>query len=152
MLKAEWMGDESHGGTYETKNVSVAVGTDEALFLAESNSTLSALAFNSTSKEISFTASGPSGTTGYVRFLVSKTLIANLTEFTVFLDGRQIQFNATSQGNMQSLYFTYSHSTHNILIRLPSSAVPEFPSVTILVSLSIMVATAGLLVYHKKHK
>lgn len=34
----------------------------------------------------------------------------------------------------------------------PTSAVPEFPSWTIPLLLTIMVASAGLLVYHKKHK
>jgi hypothetical protein len=34
----------------------------------------------------------------------------------------------------------------------PTPNVPEFSSLTILLLLSIMLATAGLLVYHKKHK
>ncbi|MGD0451398.1 MAG: hypothetical protein ABSA79_10150 [Candidatus Bathyarchaeia archaeon] len=33
LLKAEWQGDENHGGTYTTRNVSVARGTGDALFL-----------------------------------------------------------------------------------------------------------------------
>jgi hypothetical protein len=125
LLKAEWIGDGTYAGTFECKNISVARGTGETLFLAESNSTLSSLAFNSTSKEISFSASGPSGTTGYVRFLISKTLMGNFTELKVYLDGLQIQFNSFSEGDMLSLNFHYNHSSHDILIRLPTSAVSE---------------------------
>jgi hypothetical protein len=124
LLKAEWQGDAEHAGTFECKNVSVTRGTGETVFLAESNSTLSSLAFNSDSKEIRFTASGPSGTTGYVRFVVSKTLLENLTEFQVYLDGQQVEFTATSEGDSQVLYFQYSHSSHDILIKLLPSENP----------------------------
>jgi hypothetical protein len=127
LIKIEWAGDSIYAGTPEFKNISVARGIGEALFLAESNSTLSSLAFNSTSKEISFTASGPSETTGYVRFIISKTLMENLTDFRVFLDGQQIQFTASSEGEMQFLYFQYSHSSHSILIKMASSATVGSP-------------------------
>ncbi len=130
LLKAEWMGDETHGGTHETANVSVTRGEGETLFLAESNSTLSLLAFDSVSKEISFTASGPSGTTGYVRFVVSKTLIENLTDFKVYLDRKQVQFTATSEASNQVLFFQYSHSSHNVLIRMLPTTDPLPPDIT----------------------
>ena len=127
LLKAEWRGDETHCGTHKTTNVSVTLGEGEPLFLAESNSTLSSLAFSSASKEISFTASGPSGTAGYVRFVVSKTLMENLTDFKVYLDGQPVQFTITSEAQTQVLFFQYSHSSHNILIKMLSSAGSFLP-------------------------
>ena len=127
-LKAEWLGNETYSGTYDVKNVSVSRCESESLFFAESNSTLSSLAFNSTSKEISFTVSGPSGTAGYTRFLISKALMENFADFKVYLDGRPVEFTAASEGNVQSLYFEYTHSTHQVTIKLSNSYVPEFPS------------------------
>jgi hypothetical protein len=145
-LKVEWQGDADHAGTFVTENVSMTQGTGQALFVVESNSTLSALSFNSTSKEIQFTASGPSGTTGYVRFVFSKTLMQNLTDFQVYLDGQQVQFTATLEGDTQVLYFQYHHSSHNIAIKLLSSEsqVPEFPpAATLLVFLSFATVFAA---------
>jgi hypothetical protein len=163
LMKTEWAGDSTYAGTLEFKNISVARGTGEALFLAESNSTLSSLAFNSTSKEISFTASGPSETTGYVRFIISNTLMENLTDFRVFLDGQQIQFTATSEGEMQVLYFQYSHSSHSILIKMLTSETADSPEpqqvesfLTAVVAAasvaSVTILGLGLLVYFMKRK
>ncbi len=129
LLKAEWRGDEKHVGTYETTNVSVTRGEGETSFLVESNSTLSALAFNSTSKDISFTASGPSGTTGFVRFVVSKTLMENLTDFRVYLDGHQVQFTVTSEAQTYVLFFQYNHSAHTVLVKMLTSVSPIHPDI-----------------------
>jgi hypothetical protein len=158
LMKAEWVGDSLYSGTLQCKNISVTRAPGESLFFAESNSTLSSLAFNSTSKEISFTVSGQSGTTGYVRFLVSKTLMDNV-DFKVYLDGNQLECNTTSEGNFLSLYFQYHHSTHIVLIKLPttvaaqptstnlaSPSVPELPSWIILPAFltAVMLLTASI--------
>jgi hypothetical protein len=145
-IKAEWEGNETYAGASAIKNISVT-RSESSLFFAESNSTLSSLSFNSTSKEISFTVSGPSGTTGYVKLLISKTLIGNLSGFTVSIDGRQVEFTVASTGDFQSLYFEYSHSTHNVNIKLPSASVPEFPYWTIL--LLLLAATVSIFISKK---
>jgi hypothetical protein len=127
-VKAAWSGNETHSGASDTKDISVIRGTGgETLFYVESNSTLSSLAFNSTTKEISFTASGPSGSTGYVSFLISKSLMGNATDFRVYLDGQEIQCSITELSDSLLIFFQYTHSTHDVLIRLPASAIPELP-------------------------
>jgi len=165
VMKAEWVGDARYGGTFICTNISITSEVDQSLFLAESNSTLSSLSFNSTAKEIAFTVSGPSGTTGYVRFLVSKTLFDS-ADFKVYLDGKNLECNVTSQGDFQSLYFQYNHSTHNVVIRLPtivstptfpadtaSPSIPEFPPWTILPALLLTLFIVGSLRKRKgKHK
>jgi hypothetical protein len=114
-VKVEWPGNEAYAGTYEIRNISVTRDNVENLLLAESNSTLSSLAFNSNSSEISFSVSGPSGTSGYVRFLISKSLLGNTTNLKVYMDGKQIEYSATS--------------IHEVMIKLPEprqeSPVPD---------------------------
>lgn len=96
-------------------------------FCIESNSTVSALAFNSTTQEISFTVSGPNDTTGYVNITISKTLLPNLAGLKIYIDKQDINFTANTIGDSQVLYFAYHHSTHNITIHLPSTeTAPEF--------------------------
>jgi len=129
MIKATWNGDQSNSGASDVKNVSVASGANQTLLVAESNSTLTALDFNATSNSVSFTVSGPSGTTGYVRFIVPKTVLPNASETTVYIDGQAANFTASTVGGMESLYFTYPHSTHDVTINLPKTApLPEFPA------------------------
>jgi hypothetical protein len=122
MVKAEWQGDENYSAAYDIKNVSVLRGSEENVFMAESNSTLSSLSLNSTSNEISFTVSGPSGTTGYVRFLLSKSLLNDPADVKVYKDGVLTNCTVTSVGDQTILYITYSHSSHEMRISLPEYA------------------------------
>ena len=151
VLKAEWLANGAYSGTYAIKNVSISLYEINNMFFVESNSSLTSLVFNSTSKEIGFTVNGPSGTTGYVQFLVSKTLMPDLADYKVYVDGQQVSCNAEAAGEFQSLYFTYSHSTHYVTIKLPLVSVPESPSI-IFVLLIIVTIGGGLLVYFKKRK
>jgi hypothetical protein len=66
-LKTEWSGGGTYIGASNTSTLSFLPYDSRKVFFVESNSTISALAFNSTSSELSFTASGPSGTSGYVK-------------------------------------------------------------------------------------
>lgn len=122
MVKAEWQGDENYSAAYDIKNVSVLRGSEENVFMAESNSTLSSLSLNSTSNEISFTVSGPSGTTGYVRFLLSKSLLNDPADVKVYKDGVLTDCTVTSIDDQTILYLTYAHSSHEMRISLPTYA------------------------------
>ena len=110
---------------YEAKNV----------FSVVSNSTVSALAFDSSSNMLRFTASGPSGTTGFANVNVAKTLVGNIANLKVYLDGAALQYQAKSTADSWILTFNYSHSTHNISIDLgtrPSSSLPYSHTQTLL--------------------
>lgn len=122
MVKAGWQGDENYSAAYDIKNVSVLRGSEETVFMAESNSTLSSLSLNSTLNEISFTVSGPSGTTGYVRFLLSTSPLNDLADVKVYKDGVLTYCTVTSVGDQTILYITYSHSSHELRISLPEYA------------------------------
>ena len=94
-------------------------------FSIVSNSTMSELAFNSTGKTLSFTVSGPSGTTGCTNITIAKTLVADINELVVYIDENQTSYSVTSTDDSWLLILTYHHSTHRVLVILGSShAVP----------------------------
>ena len=148
VLKAEWLGDNVYSGVAASENMSVVNGEGQSLLFAESNSTLSSLTFNSTSNSVSFTVSGPSGTTGYVKFLISKELVSNVTEIKVFLDGQPVEFTAASIGDLDCLSFSYSHSIHTVMIEIQQNSVPEFAPWILL--LLVSVSFAFVVMFRKK--
>ncbi len=151
IIKAEYTGNASYLPSSDTRNISVVHGAAQSLLYAESNSTLSSIYLNSTSNEISFTVSGPSGTTGYVKLLVSKTLLTKATETEVYLDGHLTDCNITSNDDAQSIYFDYVHSTHSVKMKLPTAAyVPEFPIWIALLLVAAVTLLAVLLVRREK--
>ena len=85
-----------------------------------SNSTISQLDFQSETSELSFTATGESGTKGYVTVNIPKTLISDLSSLKVYLDNHEVSFTSTQDSDAWIISLTYSHSTHKIVMDLAS--------------------------------
>lgn len=98
-------------------------------FNIESNSTVTAFAFNSSIPEISFTVSGTTGTDGYVKATLSKNFMPTTNNIKVYLDGVQTDYTIESNGNSWIVMFTYHHSSHHVAISaVDFASVLQFPS------------------------
>jgi len=107
-----------------------------------SNSSVSGFQNNATS--ISFNVTGEDGTAGFCRICIP-TALMNAT-YRVFVNGTEAQYDLLpfSNSTHNYLYFTYSHSTQEVIV------APEFPSFLILPM--FMIATLlAILVYRRKH-
>jgi hypothetical protein len=113
-IRTEWAGNDTYAPASNSSTLNVIPYGDMYIFSVESNSTISALTFNSTSLQLSFTATGPSGTTGFARVTFAKTLAANITDLEVYSSGNPLEFSTSSTDDSWIVYFTYSHSTHQI--------------------------------------
>jgi hypothetical protein len=132
-------------------------GTDLGVFLFESNSTVTELTFNSTSSELTFVVSGPSGTVGYVKVTIAKNLVPNAENIKVYLDGNQVSYEITSNEYSWQVTFTYQHSAHQVRISLATNAA----GATLLgieywlwtaVAIIIAVGVIGLIILRTKKK
>jgi hypothetical protein len=132
---------------------------DPDVFNVQSNSTITAFAFDSQRQELSFNVTGPSGTTGYANVTVAKSYLPNHDKIKVFIDKNQVDFGVSETADSWILSLKYSHSTH--LVRIGLLAAPEtvdFLGITlagwivavILVSATLAVLTA--IVFKKKRK
>jgi len=107
------------------------------------NSSISDFHFNGTA--ICFNVTGENDTTGFCRICVPRALM-NET-YQVFVNGTEVQCNLLpcSNSTHSYLYFTYNHSTQEVII------IPEFPSFLILPLL--MAATLlAVIIIRRKHK
>ena len=123
-IKAEWTGNSTHFGANNAVSLSSIPYQNKYVFSVESNSTVSSLAFNTTNRTLSFTVSGPSGTKGYVKVTVAKSLVENIADVKVYLDGNQLNYTVTSLDDSWLLHFTYLHSTHKVTISLSAISTP----------------------------
>jgi len=155
-INASWNGTDEYLGADSIVNLGVVPFDDEYVFSVASNSTISALSFDSTSRELSFTVSGPSGTTGYIDATVAKTLISDIADVKVFLDGEETTYTATDKNDSWLLHFTYTHSTHTVTIRLGSIPIPIIPPQLItplsLGLLAVALAVATVILIFKMRK
>jgi hypothetical protein len=157
-LKTEWDGNAAFTGISNTTTLSFVPYQSQQVLFVESNSTVTALAFNSTSSELSFTVIGPSDTSGYVKATISKNITANGADIKVYLDGNQLNYSVISTDDSWLITFSYSHSTHNIIMQLganTSSTAPlEFNYVlwAVIVTLTFAGAIIGLVIRKRRKK
>lgn len=125
LVKVSWEGNLAVEGS--EANLALALASPEAglVFSVVSNSTVSGIAYNSTTNVLSFTLDGPNGTTGYTNLAVPKNLIENITTgLTVHLDQDTANYTSTSYPAFWMLHFTYTHSTHIVTVNLPVKPAP----------------------------
>ena len=117
-----------------------------------SNSTLANFNFNATSKTIMFDVEGQSGTTGFCRVDIPKSLLwsDNKDKWTVIVGGVLASPNVIENGNYTYIYFSYTHSTHEVKIT-GTNAVPEFPS-ALATTLIIVTTLFATILLAKKRK
>jgi cell division septation protein DedD len=122
-LNASWSGTSTVSPANSTTTLN-CLSYDQYVFSVESNSTISNLVYNAAGQTLSFTATGPDGTAGYVRATVTKNLTANPAGVKVLIDGNQVGCSPTSTSDACLIYFTYQHSTHNVIIDLSAATQP----------------------------
>jgi len=98
------------------------------------NSSISGFQFNGTA--ICFNVSGDYGTVGFCRICIP-TALMNVT-YKVFVNGTEVSCTLLpcSNSTHSYLYFTYNHSTQEVVI------VPEFPTWTLILLLLILLTVA----------
>ena len=121
-LKTEWNGDSFFNEVSNTTSLSFLPIQNQQAFFFESNSTVYALAFNNETSTLSFNVTGPTGTTGYVKASIPKSLLTNGENLQAYLDGNQLNYSVSAFGDSWVFIFNYSHSTHQISLHLETNA------------------------------
>jgi outer membrane protein assembly factor BamB len=132
LVKASWKGGYPLSSAEQTRSLSVTLYDDQYVFSVVSNSTVSALLFDSVNQELSFTVIGEPETTGFVDVMIAKTLVPNIVNLKVYMDQTNLNYKTASENDSWLLHFTYGHSTHGITLSFngshDSSAAPTQPS------------------------
>ena len=133
LVKAKFAGNCEYSQVKTVVNLAVTpADQQENVFSVSSNSTISQLAFNSTTNELSCGVSGEDGTTGYVDVFIPKSLIADISSLIVYIDDQQINYTSTSLDDSWVLHLAYHHSEHKVTLSLNSlAAVTDQTSPTI---------------------
>jgi hypothetical protein len=152
IVKARWEGNSTFNEASTTVNLALTPYSEQNIFSATSNSTMSEFAFNSNSKELSFRVSGPPETTGYVNVYIPKSLVSDISDLKVYVDGNLITYSNESQMDSWVVSFTYSHSVHKVTIDLSAtfSEISKSPIDFIPVIMAVAIAIAVTTIVFKR--
>ena len=105
------------------------------------NSSISDFQFNGTA--ISFNVTGETDTIGFCRICIP-TALMNVT-YKVYVNGTEVSYDLLpcSNSTHSYLYFTYNHSTQEVVI------IPEFPTWTSMLLL-LIVLTVAIAIYKRR--
>jgi hypothetical protein len=121
-LRATYEGNSELALAITIVHFAVLPVEDTSVFSVASNSTVTGLAFNSTSQELGFKVSGETGTTGYVSVYISKSLMNDTSNLAVYFDQELLQPVTQSMGDSWLVSFTYHHSAHTVTLALNSDS------------------------------
>ena len=127
-LRTEWGGDGANAYVSNTTTLNFLPIENESTFVIESNSTVNGLEFNNGTSTLSFNVTGPSGTTGYVRATIPKSMLADGEALQAFIDGSPLNYTLTGTADSWIFTFSYHHSTHQISMHLVSNAQVTEPA------------------------
>jgi hypothetical protein len=138
-------------------NLAITPDAENNVFTLNSNSTITQFTFDPENKELSFTASGPSETQGYVNIYIPKSILSDISGLKAYIDGDQVAFQSESQIDLWLISFSYSHSTHHITMTLGSAqtvtAVGSIEWIYIVIPIAVIVVVAiAILALRRKQK
>jgi hypothetical protein len=145
-IKASYYGNSELAPASTTVHIAVIPFQDTSVFSVASNSTVTALAFNSTSQTLSFKVSGEDGTTGYANIYISKSLLSDPSHMNVYFDQELLQPTTQSVGDSWLVSFNYHHSVHSVSLALNSDSSGSQPQLQNLPYIVAGVAAAVVLV------
>jgi PKD repeat protein len=117
-LRAGYAGNITHAESSSNVTLSIVPYQNQYLFSVESNSTVSDLTFDTTSRRLSFSVSGENGTVGCTRVTIAKKLIADIVTVKIRVDGVEYNYTVADADASWVLMFTYNHSVHQVEVDL----------------------------------
>jgi hypothetical protein len=74
-----------------------------------------------------FIGSRPTGTAGYVKATISKSMLTDGENLQVSMDGKQFNYSITYTIDSWVVALNYSHNTHQISFHLETNVSPTRP-------------------------
>jgi hypothetical protein len=158
LVKATFEGTVNLGKTSEIINVALTPDINHNVFTISSNSTITQFSFIAEAKNLTFTAEGVSGTTGYVNLEIPKTVLSDVSNLKIYLDNTKVSFSSQSLTDYWLISFTYSHSSHHITLSLgqsfneTSDATFDLQWAILLATVAAIVGLAIIIVAAYKHR
>ncbi len=151
LVEASWNGNSTCLGASIRVDLAVIPFEDECVFSVTSNSTVSALAFDSEARELRFTVSGPAGTQGFIKVFIAKQLVADAENLEVKLNGEEAVYSVAAVDESWLVHLTYRHSVHTVTVNLGELEpyIGPFPSTLVwfLVAVASVLALTGIALF-----
>lgn len=122
LVKAVYEGDNEYYSVSSIVNFLVYPFEQRDVFSVTSNSTITALYFNSTNNQLSFSTNGTSGTTGQAIVTIPKTRAVEASKIQVCLDNSSLTYAVNDKEGAWIISFIFHQSSHDVTISLNTAS------------------------------
>jgi hypothetical protein len=153
VLKAEWAGNSEYYPASNTTTISkISIENQQAII--QSNSTITQITYKQT-VGLSFTVNGETGTVGYAKVILPKSLMPESQNIKVYIDDKAAEFGLSAEGDSWVIGFTYSHSMHQVSVTANSKNLADIGNmmwVTAGIVAAALAVVAGVIVWLAKNR
>jgi hypothetical protein len=107
------------------ENYRILVGDEVYEIPTETNSTISSLSYDSSSRELTLIVEGYFGTIGSVNLTIPKELVPEGSTLQVLVDGEPYPFASSENVTCYFIRLTYVHSQHTITVKIIETSEPS---------------------------
>lgn len=102
---------------------------------------------------VSFIVTGQSGNTGFSNITIPISIVSYGTTLIIYIDGQPASNQGyTQDGNNYYVWYITQFSAHEISIVFTAKSIPEFPSLTIVLPLFLVMLSIAVILKLKKQK
>ena len=147
LMCAQWEGNLTLHWVNATVNLATMPDLAGNEFSVVSNSTISNLAYNSATQELSFNTNGTQSTTGYANVCIPKTLVSDIHTVKLNIDGTPMTFTSEAQNDIWVISCVYTQSEHAFTLQIPFAPTlnPAYaPWIAIVIAISVLIALVAI--------
>ena len=155
MLCAQYLGNLTLHWMNATVNLAMLPDLAGNEFSVVSNSTISNVAYDSATQQLSFSTNGTSGTNGYAQICIPKTLASDYQALEVKLDGEKLAFGSQSSDDVWVISCVYTQSEHAFTVQIPFAEIlspTQTPWLTILAIIILIVVVVAVVVVVRRRR
>jgi hypothetical protein len=155
LICASWEGNLTLRWMNATVNLALTPDSAGNVFSVASNSSISGLAYDSASQQLSFKTNGTASTTGYAYVSIPKTLVNDVQALKVNIDGAPIAFSSESKDDVWVIFCVYSQSEHAFVVQIPFMQVitpQNTPWIVIIIAVAALIIAVLVLVVIRRRR
>lgn len=141
LIRGAYDGNQTVSPTSKTVSLAILPYEQKSVFSVTSNSTITSFAFNSTAKYISLSVTGPNGTSGYTQLTIPKTMVTDISDLQVYLDGSQVNCTVKEHEDYWLISLSYHHSSHMITVAIDPQSQTLYGDIPIQLAYTVLAVT-----------
>ncbi|MCL2358609.1 MAG: hypothetical protein LBH74_09230 [Nitrososphaerota archaeon] len=154
MLCAHWAGNDTLRWMNTTLNLALTSDSENNIFCASSNSTITRLRYDPASQTLSFNTNGTQNSES-INIFIPKTLVNDVQTLQVKIDGKTVAFSNKAQNDIWIITCIADQGEHTLTVQMPllefmNPVSNPWPTITIIIIAMIAIIAIATIIRRRR--